>query len=83
VRAVLVIFGVLVVVELGSQLPLTHAAIGAAQHPGGEVTLGSLLVGLVLCLPIVGFFRLFRLFHLWQRDFHARMKAQGVARRGR
>ena len=59
-RAVLVIFGVLVVVELGSQLPLTHAAIGAAQHPGGAVTLGSLLVGLVLCLPIVGFFRLFR-----------------------
>lgn len=61
-------------------MPALHPGVGAA---GQTASLGTILVGLCLCLPAFGFVSLMRSFYLWRRSFHERMRRDGVMRRGR
>jgi uncharacterized membrane protein len=52
-----------------------HAGLGAVQHQG---SIGGIIVGLILCVPVFGFIVLLRAFSRWQRSFHHRMRTEGA-----
>lgn len=68
-----------IVCALGAYAML--CADGPSVLPQGGGHAASACVGLALCLPVLGFFMLFRGFHAWHRAFHTRMLADGF--RGR
>ena len=56
--------------------PVVHAGLAETSHEG---SFGGVLVGLVLCLPLIGAFVLARTYFRWQRLLHLRLKSEGVS----
>ena len=59
-----------------SHNPVVHAGLSDTSHEG---SIGGILVGLVLCVPIVGVFYMARTYFRWQRLLHYRLKSEGIA----
>ena len=69
-RVVIIPLGV-VLLAICIKLPTTHTILAAGQTSGANA--GSIIFGLLLCLPLLGLFSLFRSFSRWHRGFHSRM----------
>jgi hypothetical protein len=76
-RSIIVIFGLLLLVRFGSALPFGHTVLASGQQEHANI--GSLAAGaLIGGLPLLGIFYIFRAFFRWHRDFHGRMRTDGL-----
>ena len=74
----IVLFVLALILNDSVHLPCVGNGLASASH-GGSV--GGILVGLFLCLPLVGFLLLIRRFSRWQVGFHHRMSTMGAVPR--
>lgn len=82
-RMVVVFIVLLLLMRFGAELPATHSAI-AGMHPSGGANLSTLAVAIALgVLPLIGIAGLFRSFSRWHRNFHHRMRTDGIDIHGR
>ncbi len=59
-----------------SHNPAVHAGLAGTSQEG---SVGGILVGLALCVPIVGAFYMARTYFRWQRLLHLRLKEEGLS----
>jgi hypothetical protein len=78
-RAIIVFFGLLLLMRYGALLPI------GSTRPGGA-NIATLTVSILMAgVPLLGIYSIFRAFSRWQRGFHTQMKTDGIPyrRRGR